>query len=103
MFRLNQTIRNLFIRLEGFVSIVLRNFFGFFSQLFSLLSKLLGFSQSEYFVDSDEVQGKKSAKTQELTETESAKATVAPATTRRRPDAKTDDYFLNMAKQVKKS
>ncbi len=103
MFRLNQTIRNLFIRLEGFVSIVLRTFFGFFSQLFSLLSKLLGFSQSEYFVESNEVQGKKSAKTQELTETASAKATVAPATTRRRPDAKTDDYFLNMAKQVKKS
>ena len=103
MFRLNQTIQNLFIRLEAFVSVVLRNFFGFFSQLFSLLSKVLGFSQSEYFVESDQVQGKKSAKTQELTETESAKATVSPATIRRRPDAKTDDYFLNMAKQVKKS
>ncbi len=102
MFRLNQTIRNLFIRLEGFVSLVLRNFFGFFSQLFGLLSKLLGFSQSEYFVESDEVQARKSVKTQQLTETESVKATVAPATTSR-PKAKTDDYFLNMAKQVKKN
>ncbi len=103
MFRLNQTIRNLFIRLEAFVSIVLRNFFGFFSQLFGLLSQLLGFSKSEYFIESDQVQGKKSTKTEELTETESAKATVAPAMTRRRPNPKTDDYFLNMAKQVKKS
>ncbi|MBR8838230.1 MAG: threonine dehydratase [Stigonema ocellatum SAG 48.90 = DSM 106950] len=99
MFRLNQIIRNLFIRLEAFVSVILRNFLGFFSQFFGLLGKLLGFSKSEYFLEPDQVQDKKSTKTLELTPTLPQPNVTS---TTRRSNAKMDDYFLNMAKQVKK-
>jgi len=103
MLRLNQIVRNFFIRLEALFSVVFRTFFGFLSQFLGLLGKLFGFSKSEYFVESNERQDTKSVKAQELTATESVKAPEAISTTRRRPNGKTDDYFLNMAKQVKKS
>ncbi len=103
MLRLNQIVRNFFIRLGALVSVVFRSLFGFLSQFFGLLGKLFGFSKSEYFIESNQPQDTKSVKTQELTTNESLKAPEAISTTRRRPNGKTDDYFLNMAKQVKKS
>ena len=103
MLRLNQIVRNFFIRLEAFFSVVFRNIFGFLSQFLGLLGKLFGFSKSEFFIESNQPQDTKSVKTQGLTATESLKAPEAISTTGRRPNSKTDDYFLNMAKQVKKS
>jgi hypothetical protein len=96
MSRLNQTIRNIFIRLEAFVSYWFKTFFGLVAGFFSFLGRLSGFSKSEYFVESDQRQSTKPVKAEEPTVTSEA------SRTRRRPNAKTDDYFLKMAKEVKK-
>ncbi|MBO3463875.1 threonine dehydratase [Aetokthonos hydrillicola Thurmond2011] len=97
MFRLNQTLRNLFIRIEAFFSVLFKNVFGLFAGFFGLLGRLSGFSKSEYFLESNEPKSTKSSQTQEST------ASNGSTTTRRRPNSRTDDYFLNMAKEVKKS
>ena len=101
-FRVIQIIRNSFIRLEGFLSQLFSNLFSFLSRLFSVISKLLGFTTPSYFIELDEDRGRKSDQTKQLSEAEPAEANSAPATTRRRPDAKMD-YFLNLAQQTKTS
>lgn len=96
MFRLNQTIRNLFIRIEALFSVLFKSVFGLFGGFFGLLGRLSGFSKSEYFLESNEPQSRKSDQTQE------PRVSNSSTTTRRRPNSRTDDYFLNMAKEVKK-
>jgi hypothetical protein len=102
MFRLTQILRNLFIRVEASVSNIFRIFFSFLSQFFRLSGKLLGFSTSEYFLESNEPKGSKAVEAQDVTRTESVKIPEVSSTTRR-SNSKIDSYFLNMAKQVKKS
>ncbi len=102
MSSLKQILQNLYLRLEGFVSVVFGTFFGFLSRLFGSITKILGISQSEYFFEeSNKAQEIKSANTTPVTATEPVKTPEVTATTRR-PNAKMDNYFLDMAKQVKK-
>ncbi len=101
MFRLIQIIRNSFIRIEGFLTYQFRKLFGFLYQIFSLLSKLFGFTESAYFLE-DKAQSIKQAETKQQAEAELAQVPSAPATTRRRPDAKMD-YYLKLAQQKKTS
>ncbi|ARV59332.1 threonine dehydratase [Nostocales cyanobacterium HT-58-2] len=104
MSRLTQIIQNFLIRLEGFFSVVFRNIFNFFGNIFGFLGKLFGFSSnSGYFLESDAAQSIKRATTQQSTEAESAKAPDIPATNRRRRPNPQMDYYLKMAKEVKKS
>lgn len=105
MFRLRQILQNSFIRFEGFIY----RFFGFFRQIFSFLYQrlvvflqLLGFTKSEYFLESDQVKDTKPVQTKQLTQAEPDKAQSTPTDTRRRPDAKMD-YYLKMAQQKKAS
>jgi hypothetical protein len=100
MFRLTQIIRNSFIRLQGFLSYRLRQFFAFLYQLFSFFSKIFGFTESAYFLE-DKAQNIK-AETKQQAEAELAQAPSAPAATRRRPDAKMD-YYLKLAQPKKTS
>lgn len=99
-FRITQIIRNAFIRLEGFLSQLFSNLFGFLARVFGFLSKLFGFTASNYFLESDEEQGKKL----DLTKPSQPETATANSATinRRRPDAKMD-YYLNMARQTNKS
>ena len=105
MSRLNQIIRNSYIRLEG----LLYQVFGFFNKLlgwlnqgFKFLGKLLGFTSSQYLVETDETQAIKAAKAEpELTAAAPQSSPSAASTTRRRPDPSMD-YFLKMAQQEKK-
>lgn len=99
MSRLTQILRNLFLRLEGLFGVVFTSFFSLVKNLFGPVTKLLGFSQSDYFLETDAEQGIKQAATQQTI----AKTPETPATKRRRPNAKMDDYFLNMARDVKKN
>lgn len=103
MSRLNQIIRNLFIRIEAFISVLFRQISSFFAGVFGLFAKVFGFSDSGYFLESDQAQTAGRAQTQQLPETESVKAPETSTTIRRRPKTKMDDYYLNMAKDVKKS
>jgi phage anti-repressor protein len=104
MSRIIQIIQNFFIRIEGLFGIlfksfanVVKNFFGFFGRLF-------GFTSSNYFVESnDQVQGIKQAVAKEPTQTVQDK-TSETSITERRPNAKkVDNYYLNMARDVKKN
>ncbi|MEH2445847.1 MAG: hypothetical protein V7K18_08690 [Nostoc sp.] len=53
-------------------------------------------------MESDQVQGIKQAFAKEPIETNQDNTAKTPTTNRRRPNAK-DDYFLNMARDVKKN
>jgi hypothetical protein len=101
MFRLTQIIQNLYLRLEGFFSVILRsvanavkNFFGFFANLF-------GLRESGYFLEADDAQTLKQAETKQQIESPQVNATQTPAT-KRRANAKMD-YYLNMARDLKKN
>ena len=101
MYRLTQIIRNSYIRIEGFISQIFRTLFGLLNQLFSFLSKILGFTSPSYLPE--ETQEVEPAKAKPV-----ATASVPPdspattSNTRRRPDASMD-YFLKMAQPKKRS
>ncbi|NJM68826.1 MAG: threonine dehydratase [Scytonema sp. RU_4_4] len=99
---LTQIIGNLFIRLEGFFSLVFRTLFNFLGNLFGFFGRLFGFSNSGYFLESDQVQSLKRETTQQSIEIEASKAPETSATSRRRPNPQMD-YYRKMAQEVKKS
>jgi hypothetical protein len=103
MLRLTQIIRNLFLRFEGLFGVLFQSISNFFGNLFGFFAKLFGFSQSGYFLESDQVQGINQASTKQPIETNRDNATKIPATNHRRSNAKLDDYYLNMARDVKKN
>ncbi|NMG06834.1 threonine dehydratase [Brasilonema sp. UFV-L1] len=98
---LTQIIRNLFIRLEGFFSVVFRTVFNFLGNLFGFFGRLFGFSNSGYFLEADQQQSIKRETTQQSVSTEASKASQTP-TTSRRPNPQMD-YYRKMAQEVKKS
>ncbi|MBW4554760.1 MAG: threonine dehydratase [Trichormus sp. ATA11-4-KO1] len=102
MFRLNQIIRNSFLRLEGFLSVVFKSLFGLVGNFLGFFAEVFGFNKPSYFLESDEAQGINRNSDQEPIETKPDKTPEVTATTRRRPHAKMDDYYLNMARDVKK-
>ncbi len=99
---LTQTIRNVFIRLEGF----LYQFFGFFKNIFSLifgfLARIFGYSKPGYFLENNEATSIKSSETKQVTKSEPQTAPEPSMTARRRPDPKMD-YFRKMAQEVNKT
>ncbi len=101
MSRFTQIIRNLFIRIEALISVLFRQIFSFLAKIFGLFAKVFGFSQSGYFLESNQAQSTKRGE-KPLPETKSVKSPEA-STTIRRPKIKMDDYYLNMAKDLKKS
>ncbi|MHC0066778.1 threonine dehydratase [Nostoc sp. UIC 10890] len=103
MFRLTQTVRNLFLRLQGLFGVLFKSVSNFVGNLFGFFAKLFGFSSSGYFLESDEVKGIKQASAKEPIETNRDNTAKIPTTNRRRPNAKIDDYYLNMARDVKKN
>ncbi|ODG99814.1 threonine dehydratase [Nostoc sp. KVJ20] len=103
MFRLTQTVRNLFLRLQGLFGILFKSVSNSVGNLFGFFAKLFGFSSSGYFLESDEVQGIKQASAKEPVETNWDNTVKISTTNRRRPNAKIDDYYLNMARDVKKN
>ncbi|MEH2246359.1 threonine dehydratase [Nostoc sp.] len=103
MLRLTQTVRNLFLRFQGLFGVLFQSVSNFVGNLFGFFAKLFGFTKSGYFLESDQVQGIKQASPKEPIETNQDNIATISATNRRRPNAKLDDYFLNMARDVKKN
>ncbi|BAZ31944.1 hypothetical protein NIES4074_44170 [Cylindrospermum sp. NIES-4074] len=103
MLRLTQIIRNLFLRLEGFFGVIFKSFWSFVRNYFGFFTRVLGFTKSNYFLEPDAVQGIKPASAQEPIQTAQDKTPETPATNRRLKNAKVDDYYLNMARDVKKN
>ncbi|MDZ8029075.1 MAG: threonine dehydratase [Nostoc sp. SerVER01] len=98
MLPVTQIIRNFFLRLEGFLSVVFKPLLNFVRNLFGFFTRVFGFTSSNYFLESDGAQdiNKEPIPTAENTTPET------PATTRRRPNTKKiDDYYINMVRDVK--
>ncbi|MEH2210673.1 threonine dehydratase [Nostoc sp.] len=102
MLRLTQIIRNLFLRIEGLFGVLFQSISNFFGNLFGFFGKLFGFSESGYFLESDRVQDVKQTSAKQPIETNRDNIAKIPTTNRRRSNAKLDDYYLNMARDVKK-
>jgi hypothetical protein len=102
MFRVTQTIRNLFLRIEGVFSVAWRNFTNFFRNIFGFFAQLFGLTETGYFLESEESQTLKRSETQQKIESKQDTVSETPADKRRRANAKMD-YYLNMARDIKKS
>ena len=103
MSRLIQIFQNLFFRLEGFFGIVFKSFLGFIKNIISPFTKILGFTKSDYLLETDAAQGIKQAANQQIIAKTQDKTPKTPVTRSRRQNAKMDDYFLNMARDVNKN
>ncbi len=106
MFRLTQKVRNSFLRLQGWLEQFgrfLRSIFGKLQQMFSYLFQLLGLTNQSYFSETDLAQSPNQTEAQSPSDTLASQAPPSTTiTTRRRPDAKMED-FLQMARQSKTS
>jgi hypothetical protein len=96
MFRLTQILRNSFIRVEGLFGLVFKTLFSLLGSVFGFFTKVFGFTQSSYFVESDGAQLPVEPTQDQIPE-------PPVVTTRVRPETKKiDNYYLNMARDVKK-
>ncbi|MHC5720119.1 MAG: threonine dehydratase, partial [Nostoc sp.] len=95
-------IRNLFLRFEGLFGVLFQSVSNFIGNLFGFFAKLFGFTSPGYFLESDEVQGIKQASSKQLIEKVQDNTAKTSTTDSRRPNTKLDDYYLNMARDVKK-
>lgn len=104
MFRLTQLIRNLYLRLEGWIGVIFKSLFGVVGKIFDFFGKLFGFSKPGYFLESDEATGiQRNTEKEPIKSNQTQTPPEIPTTIRRRPQAKMDDYYLNMARDVQKS
>ncbi|HYW19045.1 MAG TPA: threonine dehydratase [Nodularia sp. (in: cyanobacteria)] len=103
MSRLTQIFQNSFIRLEGWFGVIFKSFFSLIRNLFGSFAKVLGLTKSDYFLESDAAEGIKQAANQQTIAKIPDKTPETPVTRSRRQNAKMDDYFLNMARDVKKN
>ncbi|BAY20602.1 hypothetical protein NIES2100_03440 [Calothrix sp. NIES-2100] len=101
MFRLTQIMRNLYLRLEGFFSVIFTSVANVVKNSFGFFAKLFGFSESGYYLEPDQVQTLKQNETQQQIETKQDTTTQTPAS-KRRANAKME-YYLNMARDLKKN
>jgi hypothetical protein len=105
-----QNIRNFLIRIVAFFSIILKLFTDFIKKIFGFFGSLTGFAPSNYFLESDDAQGTKRNNENQLVEKQpivkeqnkTIPVISETPTTNRQRKAKVDDYFLNMARDVKK-
>jgi len=102
MDRLIQIIRNFFIRFAAFVSVLLKSFLSFISNIFGFFAKLFGYTSSDYYLESDVAQTIKRASEEQPIKTNQNTLSETPSAIRRRPKSKIDDYYLNMARDVQK-
>ncbi len=104
MFALTQIIRNSFIRLEGFVTVVWNNLANLVKSVFIFLARVFGFSKPSYFLELDEAQSiRQIASKQPIATVEDSTPKAAATNTRRRSNSKVDEYYLNMVREVKKT
>ncbi|MEH1998946.1 MAG: threonine dehydratase [Nostoc sp.] len=101
--RLPQFVQNLFLRFEGLFGVLFQSVSNFFGKIFGFFAQLFGFTSSGYFLEADEAQAIKQASAKQPIETNQDNTAKIPATNRRSPNAKIDDYYLNMARDVKKN
>ncbi|PHJ56585.1 hypothetical protein VF14_31175 [Nostoc linckia z18] len=98
MLPLTQILRNFFLRLEGFLSVVFKPLLNFLKNFFAFFTKVFGLNSSNYFLESEQTGGINKQENQTVQNT----TPEPPTVTRRRPNTKKiDDYYINMAREVK--
>ncbi len=106
MFRLTQILQNSLIRLGGWLYQffnLMKNLFSWLKQLLIFLGKLLGFTDEQDFLETNEEQSlKPTEKEVDVPSKANLGLQGADSTTRRRPDSKMKD-FIKMAQQLKTS
>ncbi|MBD2163374.1 threonine dehydratase [Calothrix membranacea FACHB-236] len=100
MSRLTQILQNFYLRVEGFLSVIWNKFANVIKSFFGFFAKLFGLTESGYFLESDAAQTTKRVETPQQIETKQNTPVETPAN-RRRSNAKMD-YYLNMARDIKK-
>lgn len=102
MDRLQQLLRNSYIRLEG----LLYQIFGFLRQIFNLfyqrllvVLQALGFSNSSYYMEGDRQNNLELAEDRQITEVKSEKIEPSFTSNRRRPDPQME-YYRKLAGEV---
>lgn len=104
MFRLIQIIQNFFIRIEGLFGLVFKSFANVVKNFFGFFGRIFGITSSNYFVESDDrPQDIKQAVAKEPTQPIQNKTPETPANNRRPNAKKVENYYLNMARDVKKN
>lgn len=103
MFRVTQIIRNSFLRLEGFLGIIFKTVFSLVGNFLGFFGRIFGFTQPNYFLESEQAQGIKQAAKPEVIQPVQEKVPETPATSPRRRNTKMDDYYLNMARDIQKN
>ncbi len=99
MSRLIQIIQNTFIRIEALLGVIFGSLANILKSFFGLFTKVLGLASPNYFVESDN-QAAKDAMQTVKDKTPEAPITFASS----RPNAKkVENYYLNMARDMKKS
>ncbi len=104
MFRLTQIFQNSLIRLEGWLYQffnLMKSLFSWLKQLLIFLSKLLGFTDAQDFLETKEEQSLKPTEKEAVPSKANIGSLGADSTTRR-PDSKMKD-FIKMAQQLKTS
>lgn len=102
MDRLIQIIRNFFIRLEGYFSVVFKSILSFFGKIFGFFARVFGFNSSSYYLESDTAQTIKRVSEEPQVKKAQSTTSETPTVTRRRSKTKVEDYYLNMARDVGK-
>ncbi|MBD2355961.1 threonine dehydratase [Tolypothrix sp. FACHB-123] len=101
MLRLTQIMRNFYLRIEGFFSVIFNSIANVVKNFFGIFAKLFGLTESGYYLESDQAQTLKRSETQQPVEPQLNNNTQTP-TSKRRANAKMD-YYLNMARDLKKN
>lgn len=101
MVRLPQFIRNFFIRIEGFLTIFLKNVTNLFKNVFGFFANVFGYNSATSFLESDEAQSIKRISPKDIAETKQDNTSETSTTQRRRPQGKMD-YYLDMAREIRK-
>ncbi|NJL62569.1 MAG: threonine dehydratase [Methylacidiphilales bacterium] len=99
---ITQIIRNFFLRVGGFLSVFFKSFANSIKNLVAFFAKFIGITQSDYFLESNEVQSLKRVEAKQQIKSGQDSIAETPTTNRRRSNAKIDDYFLKMAREVQK-
>lgn len=104
MSRLTQILQNLFIRIEGLFGVLFKSLFNFLSNIFGFFAGLFGFTQSGYFLETNEAQSiKKASPPEPAVNVQNATAETFVTSRRRSNSKKIDDYYMNMAREVNKN
>ncbi|AFY31932.1 hypothetical protein [Calothrix sp. PCC 7507] len=103
MSRITQIIQNTFIRIEALFGVIFASLANVVKSFFGLFAKVFGLASPNYFVESDgKAEGIQQSAAKDPIQKEKIPETPITFTSRRPNAKKVENYYLNMARDVKK-